>query len=115
MNINYNMRRGKIDAEYKLPTLEQIRDMVVKDFKNPLISYGRKAIDSLISRLLSMRTASTNLLNGKFDDEISMLTGRAQDDLKGQSNDNKEFSNGLILDIDRVTNLILEELNKPIT
>ena len=115
MKTNCNMRRGKIEAEYRPPTLEQIKEMVIKNLKNIMIACGRKAVDSVTSRLLTMQSASTSLLNGRFDEEISSLTSRAQDDVNDQSTDNKQFSTRLIEDIDKITNTILVELNKPIT
>jgi len=115
MNTNCNMRKGYVEAESRPPTLEQIKEVVVKNLKNVMISCGRKAVDSVTSRLLTMQTASTSLLNGRFDEEISSLTSRAQDDVKDQSTDNKQFSTRLIEDINRITNIILIELNKPIT
>lgn len=92
------------------PTPEQTKDLVLRNLSRELIDSGLRAVDSVSIRLMTLSTASSNLLNGKYNEEIGILLEHAKQEASGQASDSKSFSPGLIADLKKVTADILKEI-----
>lgn len=55
-------------------------------------------------------TMASNLLNKEYNDELEILHDRAKKEAESQTSDSKAFSQGLIEDLETITDKILKRL-----
>lgn len=104
------MRRRYEEVVPQRPTEEETKSLILKNLSTDIITSGKRSVDSISVRLMTLNMASTNLLSGKYDTKIEMLYKTAKQEASGQNCDNKSFSQGLVNDLIKLTSDILKEL-----